>query len=65
MIHDLLFVPKYRLYLPTGEEFQLEILRERELIERRIKENGIGKECGEATIFFWTLLDTCQFSKFA
>jgi predicted nuclease of restriction endonuclease-like (RecB) superfamily len=35
-----LFASKYRLYLPTEEELKLEILRERELIERQIKENG-------------------------
>ena len=56
--------PKW-LCFPTEEEFQLEVLREREPIERRIKENGTVKECGGATDFFWTLLDTCQFSKFA
>ena len=33
-----LFASKYRLYLPTEEELRLEILRERELIERQIQE---------------------------
>jgi hypothetical protein len=39
-----LFASKYRLYLPTEEELKMEILRERELIERQIKENGMVGE---------------------
>jgi predicted nuclease of restriction endonuclease-like (RecB) superfamily len=39
-----LFASKYRLYLPTEEELKLEILRERELIERQIRENGAVKK---------------------
>ena len=38
--NENLFASKYRLYLPTEEELRLEILRERELIERQIRENG-------------------------
>ena len=37
--NENLFASKYRLYLPTEEELKLELQRERELIERQIKEN--------------------------
>ena len=42
--NEHLFASKYRLYLPTEEELKLELQRERELIERRIEQNGHGKE---------------------
>jgi predicted nuclease of restriction endonuclease-like (RecB) superfamily len=38
--NEKLFASKYRLYLPTEEELKVELQRERELIERQIKENG-------------------------
>jgi predicted nuclease of restriction endonuclease-like (RecB) superfamily len=37
--NESLFASKYRLYLPTEEELKAELQRERELIERRIKES--------------------------
>lgn len=37
--NENLFASKYRLYLPTEEELKMELQRERELIERQIKEN--------------------------
>ena len=39
-----LFASKYKLYLPTEEELKLEIMRERELIERQIADNRGGSE---------------------
>ena len=38
--NENLFASKYRLYLPTEEELKIELQRERELLERRIKESG-------------------------
>jgi predicted nuclease of restriction endonuclease-like (RecB) superfamily len=38
--NDNLFASKYRLYLPTEEELKAELIRERELIEREIEDNG-------------------------
>jgi predicted nuclease of restriction endonuclease-like (RecB) superfamily len=43
--NENLFASKYRLFLPTEEELQLELRREREAIERRLafdKEGGVG-----------------------
>jgi len=37
--NENLFASKYRLYLPTEEDLKAELLREREMIERRIAEN--------------------------
>jgi len=37
--NENLFASKYKLYLPTEEELKLELQRERELIERQIKES--------------------------
>ena len=37
--NDHLFASKYRLYLPTEKELMLELQREREFLEREIKEN--------------------------
>jgi predicted nuclease of restriction endonuclease-like (RecB) superfamily len=39
-----LFAPKYKLYLPTEEELKAELQRERELIERQIKDNSESDE---------------------
>jgi len=40
--NENLFASKYKLYLPTEEELKNELQRERELLERRIKESGGG-----------------------
>ena len=40
--NENLFASKYRLYLPTEEELKAELQRERENIERQIKETGGG-----------------------
>ena len=42
--NENLFASKYRLYLPTEEELKAELHRERELLERQIKEHGGGAE---------------------
>lgn len=38
--NENLFASKYRLYLPTEAELKAELIRERELIEREIEQNG-------------------------
>ena len=42
--NENLFASKYRLYLPTEEELQIELQREREEFERRLKSDNTAKE---------------------
>ena len=48
--NENLFASKYKLYLPTEEELQAELQREREAIERRLLLEGEGSKSNECPI---------------
>jgi len=48
--NENLFASKYKLYLPTEEELQAELQREREVIERRLLLEGEGSKSNECPI---------------